>query len=172
MTQFNAPASTVLLCEVTNGAGQITAPVENAPNAGKYSPATQGCSVVDGDANDEKLTTGYLGGVFASAPAGSPGSQNAAATGLHTDGSNFILCDGHAKWLRGSAVSPGASPAVSPTDAPSSETTTCPDSAAGTEFSGDSHYSNGFAATFSPFRAAKKTPLRNAATSRHIRSGV
>ena len=29
------------------------------------------------------------------------------ATGRHTDGSNFLATDGHVKWLRGTAVSPG-----------------------------------------------------------------
>jgi hypothetical protein len=29
------------------------------------------------------------------------------ATGIHTDGSNFLMSDTHAKWLRGSQVSPG-----------------------------------------------------------------
>lgn len=28
-------------------------------------------------------------------------------TGIHSDGSNFLLGDGHAKWMRGPAVSPG-----------------------------------------------------------------
>ncbi len=30
-----------------------------------------------------------------------------AATGRHTDGSNFLLADGHVKWLRGQYVSTG-----------------------------------------------------------------
>jgi prepilin-type processing-associated H-X9-DG protein len=31
-------------------------------------------------------------------------------TGLHTGGSNFLLTDGHVKWLMGSAVSTGGDP--------------------------------------------------------------
>jgi prepilin-type processing-associated H-X9-DG protein len=27
--------------------------------------------------------------------------------GRHSEGSNFLFCDGHAKWSRGDAVSPG-----------------------------------------------------------------
>ena len=28
-------------------------------------------------------------------------------TGIHSDGSNFLACDGHVKWLHGTAISPG-----------------------------------------------------------------
>jgi prepilin-type processing-associated H-X9-DG protein len=42
--------------------------------------------------------TGYLGGLTTA-------SKN--PTGRHTDGSNFLFADGHVKWLRGSAISPG-----------------------------------------------------------------
>ena len=36
-------------------------------------------------------------------------------TGRHSDNSNWLMCDGHVKWLRGSAVSPGTN-ADKPTD--------------------------------------------------------
>ena len=152
-SQFNAPASTVLLCEVTGGWGQITAFRENAPSATQYSPSSQGCLILDGSSkgfNQEKLVTGYLSGTQAAYWGAAPGSQNAAATGLHTDGSNFLLADGHVKWLHGSDVSPGSNPALSPTNAPTSEDGICPNDAAGTQFAGDAHYAHGFAATFSP----------------------
>jgi prepilin-type processing-associated H-X9-DG protein len=60
-------------------------------------------------------------------------------TGLHTDGSNFAMADGHVKWMRGTAVSPGyiAQSAANGQDVPSVGY------AAGTGASG-------FAATFSP----------------------
>jgi prepilin-type processing-associated H-X9-DG protein len=48
-----------------------------------------------------KSATGALGG----RPFDSWGQD--APTGRHTDGSNFVLCDGHSKWIRGENVSDG-----------------------------------------------------------------
>ena len=50
-----------------------------------------------------KYATGYMGG---------RGDGGAPCTftdvqGIHSDGSNFVLADGHAKWLRGDTVSTG-----------------------------------------------------------------
>jgi prepilin-type processing-associated H-X9-DG protein len=61
--------------------------------------------------------------------------------GLHTNGSNFLLTDGHVKWLMPTVVSPGhiAGAASNPQD-------TVNYKACGT---GDLS-SGGFAATFSP----------------------
>ena len=102
------------------------------------------------------LATGYMGqsGTKRTATfSTSLGDFYLAPTGRHTGGSNFLLCDGHVKWLRGSQVSTGdvytsdttpASNAVeTPTDAqdqrqPSGAT------AAGTESA------QPWAATFSP----------------------
>ena len=52
---------------------------------------------------------------YASGSASGSGLGNPAVTtgyeqdGRHTDGSNFLLSDGHVKWLRSTAVSPGLS---------------------------------------------------------------
>ena len=120
-----APASTVLLCEMTNANAQITyGALENTPPSGGasfLSPSVNGLdytgdtppSIVNGtdgldgtgDPNRgiTKYATGYMGGV---GPQNGP--QNfAMPTGRHTDGSNFLAEDGHVKWLRGAQVSPG-----------------------------------------------------------------
>ena len=47
-------------------------------------------------------------------------------TGRHTDGSNYLLADGHAKYLKGAAVSPGVFP----------KTTTCDQDQAGCQIFG------------------------------------
>ncbi len=120
-----APASTVLLCEITNANAQITyGALENNPPAGGalfLSPSVNGLdnttatppSIVndntglddtgDGNRGITKYATGVMGGVTASNL-----TQNfTAVTGRHTDGSNFLAEDGHVKWLRGAQVSPG-----------------------------------------------------------------
>ena len=61
-------------------------------------------------------------------------------TGLHTDGSNFLLADGHVKWLRGTSVSPG-SKAANATDA---------QGATGGGFSAAGTQNSIYAVTFSP----------------------
>jgi prepilin-type N-terminal cleavage/methylation domain-containing protein len=101
---FQAPANTVLLFEVSgdisdvtregSGTGDIDTSVDN-----------ESCS-----ANGNDLTRGgYY--TYQTGPLGSPAKAPAgytSATGRHTDGSDFLLSDGHVKWLRGSAVSGGA----------------------------------------------------------------
>ena len=42
---------------------------------------------------------------FEAAHGAGPTLPNTKLPGIHTAGSNFLLCDGHAKWLRGDQVS-------------------------------------------------------------------
>ena len=119
IAQYNAPAKTVLLFEIQGnyfGAGDgwdvSTEALDESTSTG-YSPAGFGIST-GGDANvvngagafsapvTLKLATGYLHGTKAA-----DYGRIANPTGRHTDGSNFLLADGHAKWMRGSAVAPG-----------------------------------------------------------------
>ena len=67
--------------------------------------------------------TGYLADSQATATGNTVGSFK-TATGLHSDGANFLLADGHSKWFRGSAVAAGAN------------NTTANDCGAGTGFTG------------------------------------
>jgi prepilin-type N-terminal cleavage/methylation domain-containing protein/prepilin-type processing-associated H-X9-DG protein len=100
---WTAPAKTVLFAETDFGSGtpfDITSPTESS------SPRMY-VDVGGPDPNDGGrilAACGALGGrAFLSSWQKSP-------TGRHTDGSNFILGDGHVKWLRGSAVSSGFPP--------------------------------------------------------------
>ncbi len=124
LASMNASASTVLLCEVTNANGQFQLDAtENVAQGATYiSPSVDGIDVntttaptdiVNGtNANDgtgdpnrgiTKYATGPMGGTT---PVNL--TQNfTGQTGRHTDGSNFLAADGHVKWLRGAAVSPG-----------------------------------------------------------------
>ena len=125
---------------VSAGAGPLTAP-----------PIGQSANVCS-----LPLATGYMG--LTAARAGnsnfnfnaSPGGYYLAPTGRHSDGSNFLLCDGHVKWLRGSQVSTGnidtASPIASKNETPTDDQDQrlSSGSAAGTESA------QPWAATFSP----------------------
>jgi prepilin-type N-terminal cleavage/methylation domain-containing protein/prepilin-type processing-associated H-X9-DG protein len=125
LSLFTAPAKTVLLFEVSaNTSGNLPAN-ESDPSAshtgascsgfgagGAYDPdgdneATGTPSLTDGKL---KYATGVLNGVT------DPNSVGSFLDGRHTDGSNWLLADGHVKWLRPSAVSPGGNAATQTTN--------------------------------------------------------
>ena len=103
-----APAKTILLCEAFSTIAVVTDPLETTTNPGHYHSSatngpgnTQGTNIVDG------LATGCLGGDPGTCPGPSAYSWVHYNTARHTEGSNFLLADGHVKWLRGAAVSKG-----------------------------------------------------------------
>jgi len=138
LSAFTAPAKTVMLSEVTGNLANITS-IDEGKSLGTthWSVCTQGDAIVGTGGNDStaRMATGALDGDTA---------WKDGTKGRHTDGSNFLLSDGHVKWLRGSAVSPGNNPPGSSTDQPSRY-----GYAAGSEFAGNADYPN-YAATFSP----------------------
>jgi len=121
-----APASTVLLCEVTGAASPFSSSnTEGVSSANTtalpLSPAVDGLDANMSTAPADminassglpygtgtsayylKYQTGLMGGLPATTT-----TDYVQATGLHTDGSNFLAADGHVKWLRGASVSPG-----------------------------------------------------------------
>ena len=173
---LNAPAKTVLLCEVTAAAfapsaqdaqavADLSTPDERGGQGAGVSPCMDGSPASDGEtafvlapggtACSLPLATGFMG---VSGPrtmnfqAGA-GKFYLAPTGRHTDGSNFLFCDGHVKWLRGEQVSTGPilgsdSPtkgtAEQPTDAQDSNPNLKRGNAAGTQSA------QPWSATFSP----------------------
>ena len=156
LASLNAAASTVLLCEVQADPTLVDASdnEENATNGAGYRSAS-----VDGlDANTTTAPAdlinrsmglnGYHATKYATGPMGgiTPSAANLTAfytgtTGIHSDGSNFLAADGHVKWLRGVAVSPGLA-ASAATVAQGADTST--KNAAGTG------NLNGATLTFSP----------------------
>ncbi len=176
-SRLNAPAKTVMLCEVTATASdpkyqdaQALADLSTVDETGDQgmgaapcmdgSPATNGELAVvftspPGTSCSVPLSTGFLGrsGVRAVNFVAGPGQYYDAAQGRHGGGSNFLLCDGHIKWLRGDQVSTGPAlgfdsptggPMEQPTDAQDSNPNLSRGNAAGTESR------EGWAATFSP----------------------
>ncbi len=135
LQMLNGPANTVMACEISGDQADVADPSEGTSgytvppaNTNKtMSAVTDGMSFADPNKQ-------LYDGIFAIA-AGLPGAlhhggalstgvvqyetgimggrtavveaDEAAMTGLHTDGSNFLLCDGHVKWLRGSSISTG-----------------------------------------------------------------
>ncbi len=112
-----APASTVLLCEV-QGATSLFSQDASEGFGPALSPAVDGLdtnttavnadminstSGFDGNPGTFKYATGVMGGRTATNPANNYTGQ----TGIHTDGSNFLAADGHVKWLRPVAISSG-----------------------------------------------------------------
>jgi len=122
LAAFTAPAKTVLLFEVTNsGYYDVTLGYQLVPgrsngddtyNGG--SPAgcglgnqydLVGYNVAFGSNNsggNVKYATGYLRNSVQNANGNFTGP-----TGRHTDGANYVMADGHAKWFRPSSVSGG-----------------------------------------------------------------
>ena len=99
LAQLNAPASTVMLCE----AYDATTDLNTADLADDFST---------GATMDSKFWGGCPTYCTSRYATGNPPGQSLAlvsgiTTGAHTDGSNFLAADGHVKWLRASAISPG-----------------------------------------------------------------
>jgi prepilin-type N-terminal cleavage/methylation domain-containing protein/prepilin-type processing-associated H-X9-DG protein len=133
LSVYTAPASTVLLAEVAGSTATATgcggtcyditksdegpngkyggSPFGNgtskgySPNGGGTSPSCPATA-----AQSLKWATGYLGGINPAVTneGGDMSCHWTGPTGRHTDGSNFLMADCHAKWLRGAVVSPGA----------------------------------------------------------------
>ena len=102
ISQLPAPARQVMLFEMTG----VTADVTNVNEA--TSASGNGTSSFG---EPTSYATGIMGG--------RPGGTNPiGGTARHSDGSNFLMCDGHVKWLRPVQVSSGwnAATPTSPQD--------------------------------------------------------
>ena len=156
LSGWNSPANTVMLFEVQNvgrpaagGPGiNVTDPLESE---GDGSGSAAGLGSNGGTAANVPISE-YLFGIYATGQIGGDvGSGQAPnrTTGVHSDGSNWLACDGHVKWLRGVAVSGGAyasDPNQPEVDSAAANTAT----ASGTSKMTLSDGKTGVALTFSP----------------------
>ena len=147
--KLTAPTNIVMLFEQQGMVAPVTVNPEPANLVfGRNSGASNG---VFGDCIN-KFATGYLGG-NGSTPGYIGASTWTGPTGIHTDGSNYLLADGHVKWLKGEKVSSGSDAPTSTSDevaTPNYNVTPYGGSAAGSEFSGASQVTGGtFTATMS-----------------------
>ena len=93
LASYTAPANTVLLFEGNGGSNcDPTNPVNSS------SPTGTGFAVLNNVDNFTNYATGDIGNLPTNA---------LYATARHVAGSNFLLSDGHVKWLRPEFVSPG-----------------------------------------------------------------
>ena len=129
IAQYNAPAKTVLLAEVTNSGGYdvsqgynagtgTTAPGDDYVTSAGGSPGGFGIGgaydpsgfqsnggTAGGTATTLKWATGYL----RNSRTGAAQGDFTGAMGRHTGGANYVMADGHAKFFRPGAVSGGYS---------------------------------------------------------------
>ena len=96
-----SPAKTVLLMEVQGIRGPLTDTQESGGDSVVSSVSNGGSSAVypfnTGNGWGGDLVTGNMGGVTPN-----------AKPGRHSEGSNYLLLDGHVKWYRPISVSPGS----------------------------------------------------------------
>jgi prepilin-type processing-associated H-X9-DG protein len=70
------------------------------------------------DNSDWNGKPGGQNGAYATGtPIGQSGMTvfSSAPNGIHTDGSNYLVCDGHVKWLKAALISPGKDAATATT---------------------------------------------------------
>lgn len=143
LSAFNSPSKTVLLCEVTNNLADVTSINEGQTNT---PPATHLSVVTNGSGGCLGITLNNYDAAarLSTGPVDLDTAGLDGTTGRHTDAANYLLVDGHAKWIRGASISVGGNAAYNATDQPNRY-----NNAAGTEFAGNSQYPQ-YAATFSP----------------------
>ena len=163
LAEFNAPASTIEIYEIgvpdqLVWSGQYNVADLSTPNeAGgnvdatghrSYSPAGNGLWARNDGAVNVVQNTGFMGGgngrdIF--------DDLQYVTAGRHTDGSNFLLCDGHVKWMKPARISSGAVSNSDNTDGcPVTQATDPQDFTGGCLTAAGTESSEGWAATFSP----------------------
>jgi prepilin-type processing-associated H-X9-DG protein len=128
LASVNSPAKTIMLFEVTGARTDVTKPYDAASGTGdQYSASGHGTSSNEMSPSFPAVTgapvvvwydTGVLdngawgnSARFDPVPSGvadgSGYTPSVSGKGRHLEGSNFLFADGHAKWLKPSAVSAG-----------------------------------------------------------------
>jgi prepilin-type N-terminal cleavage/methylation domain-containing protein/prepilin-type processing-associated H-X9-DG protein len=101
LSEFNAPSNTVLLSECENMADNI----QENPETTDVEPTGYGAWQY-GTHNFVRYATGWPNGVYATGP-GTDYEWYLGEYGVHTQGSNYALADGHVQWARATQVSVG-----------------------------------------------------------------
>ncbi|MDR3709386.1 MAG: DUF1559 domain-containing protein [Capsulimonadaceae bacterium] len=111
LSTFTAPAVTVMLAEVSGVEAALTSPIElhNTTTGYPYSASGNGEFFRCGTQPNSRVcgyVTGYLGNC------GNTMDTTTAmlnTAGVHSNGANFGLADGHVKWMTAARVSGGSS---------------------------------------------------------------
>ncbi|BDI29544.1 hypothetical protein CCAX7_15950 [Capsulimonas corticalis] len=96
-------SKSVMLFETVNSPAEITG-IWDGTTGDSTSPAADGNTA--GYNGVGQYATGVMSGAAASVGTGTAG-YFATTTGRHTDAANYLMADGHAKWLRPTSVSTG-----------------------------------------------------------------
>jgi len=107
---WTSPSRTVLLMEVSGSEAQLTWPGETqSPSNDGLGGSVSMYGVVPSGAVGPLQQTGVLGSTAGNGGnvVGTASDDQASLTGRHGSGSNFLLCDGHVKFLQGNKVSEG-----------------------------------------------------------------
>ena len=111
LASLNAPANTVLLFEIVNHNANVSNVAGVVSHDGTVGLDSDSYSSEGGDNGGNGQADAYTGQDDTGQMGGrTVGNGSKSPTGRHTDGSNFLMTDGHVKWLRGSAISDGDSP--------------------------------------------------------------
>ena len=102
LSQFNAPASTVLLLETIGSTVVVTQPDEGTTNY-TTAPITkwESCTA------DGEYSRGFWGGNGDTYATGPIGGRVVGGIAAHNGGANYLVCDGHVKYLMPGSVSSG-----------------------------------------------------------------
>ncbi|HEY3328567.1 MAG TPA: DUF1559 domain-containing protein [Capsulimonadaceae bacterium] len=157
LVKYTSPARTVMVFEVEGYAWDLGDELT-------YN-CIHGCSAVGQGMDDNGSTYSFLTGMYstsgvhghyATGVLGGDGAHNWLTSfpdrdGRHVGGSNYLLCDGHVKWLMAENVSPGIANST-PTNAPQVPVESGFHQAAGTAVTTytSGSYSAQYSATFSP----------------------
>ncbi len=150
---LNAPASVVLLMEVTGTTADVTDPMEDGwnNNSDPHSGSGQGnenWNTGNGsNSSTYKLATGYMGKRGTAMNSGG----FASPTGLHSNGANYLMCDGHVKWLTGAAVSDGSGLSKNASEVEANGNGFTASSGSSWDQAEGTAGPDGFVATFSPY---------------------
>ncbi len=139
LASANSPSNTVLIAETQ---ACDTTSVLPSQDVNGYGPAVDGLGYTNANGGLNNIAgtcTLYHTGNFA----GTTGYP----TAIHTDGANYLLADGHVKWLRPSAVSPGFNAAAQTDDQTTNGNAPPTGKAAGTQKSSGTYGT--YIATFS-----------------------
>jgi prepilin-type processing-associated H-X9-DG protein len=112
ISTFSSTAQTINLTEVTNSHCNLAAGSNDQDGWGNNSASGTGYNICDHPAGCQNTTatyaTGYLGNLdTATGGSSNAGILNTGADGRHNKGANYLLVDGHVKFLLGTKVSPG-----------------------------------------------------------------
>lgn len=125
LSHLNAPAKTVMLFEAALNGDYLTVPAPSTVNSHRYgSVACWGGSTYGGASCTMQVgswwgayATGYIGGYpgLLADPARQSGNQintYVSETGRHLEGANWLMADGHVKWLKAEQISGGKAAAT------------------------------------------------------------